>query len=172
MKFNLLLVFLFFVSCSLFRETVGYQKYPIPDGKKILLVPTVSSFYADQYLLEKEIIHQITEELERFGYYVIMRDEIHEFKKYPESNDHLGRLQSNLSPNDGKNDSRLSYWYGIAEGLDIPYVVFLRFPQTTKREGILVRLTWTELKLRQTERYDWDWIPNSPLPFLQSKESL
>ncbi|MGV3668043.1 MAG: hypothetical protein ACO1NV_18090 [Leptospira bouyouniensis] len=170
MKFFLFVVILFSVSCSLFRETVGYQKFSIPSGKTILLVPTVSSFYSDQHTHEKEIVLQITEELERYGFLVIQRDTLHEFKTFPVLKDHLVQFESNLSPTSGLNESKLTYWYGIASGLDIPIVVFIRFPHLEKTNVIFVRLMWTHLQKKQTERFDWEWKFNSPLPFLRLME--
>lgn len=170
MKLSILFFVCSFVSCSFFRETVGYQKFPIPKGKKVLLVPTVSSFYSDHHSLQKEVVFQIIEAFERNGYQVIERDERHEFKGYPDVNDHFATLQMKLTPTEGKNESKVTYWIEIATGLEIPYVVFVRFPKSAKNEIISIRLVWMHLLKGESEQFDWDWNPLSPLPIFGNKE--
>ncbi|XDD47409.1 hypothetical protein AB3N60_04790 [Leptospira sp. WS39.C2] len=164
MKVLLLFVFLFYVSCSHFRETVGYQKYPIPNGNKILLVPTVSSFHSDDYIMEKEIIQQIIEDLGRRGFLVIEGDEVHEFKDNTNEGDHFSFFYKQLSPNILKNESRITHWMEKAIRLQIPYIIFVRFPKQLESDQKLVRMFWLHLNERQTEQFDWKWKFDSHLP--------
>ncbi|GBF42488.1 hypothetical protein LPTSP2_17750 [Leptospira ellinghausenii] len=170
MKILITIVLFFSVSCSLFHETVRYQKFPLPNGKLILLVPTVSSFYSDHYLLEKEVILQISESLERSGYSVFHRDEIHEFKNDLNSTNHLSEFQKLILPKNEENISRFSYWSEIANGLGIPLVLFVRFPYQTGNPNHQIRMTFFHIKDKQIEQFDWEWNPKSDLPLFPIPE--
>ncbi|MCW7504787.1 hypothetical protein [Leptospira paudalimensis] len=128
------------------------------------MVPTVSSFYSDHYLLEKELILQISESLERSGYSVFHRDEIHEFKNEPRSNNHLGEFQRQILPKNADNISRFSYWSKVANGLGIPLVLFVRFPYRVGNPNQSIRMYFYHLNENQIEQFDWDWNPDSNLP--------
>ncbi|MCW7461939.1 hypothetical protein [Leptospira limi] len=164
MKTFISIVLLFSVSCSLFHETVRYQKFPLPNGKSILLVPTVSSFYSDHYLMEKEVILQISESLERNGYSVFHRDEIHEFKNDPSCNNHLTEFQKQILPKNGDNIPRFTYWSEIANGLGIPLVLFVRFPYQTGNPNHSIRIILYHLNEKQIEQFDWEWNSKSDIP--------
>ncbi|PKA25174.1 hypothetical protein EHR04_15775 [Leptospira levettii] len=170
MKFLFTIVLLFSVSCTLFHETVRYQKFPLPHGKLILLVPTVSSFYSDHYLWEKEVILQISESLERSGYSVFHRDEIHEFKNDPIENNHLSEFQKQILPKNGDNSSRFSYWSQVAHGLGIPFVLFVRFPYQVGSPNQSIRIFLYDLNEKQIEQFDWVWKPDSELPLFPRAE--
>ncbi|TGM01189.1 hypothetical protein [Leptospira jelokensis] len=171
MKSNCRMFVLFFVSCISCGGAVGYLKYPVPFGNQLLLVPTASHIFSDEYSLEKDILSLIGEEFERNGYQVIPKAEysfaLHEF---PVPKDHLERLEVELGQTSLSYEPKLKHWIRIAKEKGIPELVLVRFLKPETKNEILIRLLWIHITENEMERFDWKWENSNRFPFLNSKQ--
>ncbi|MCG6139708.1 hypothetical protein [Leptospira mtsangambouensis] len=170
--------YLFFVSSFVFLSCVGTPKafrkqtYPIPNGKKILLIHSVSPCFYDSYSEEKEVSFQIQEELEELGYSVVVADKIWEEASSPHSNDRLEYFQNQLKHLPNKNSSRILIWKEHADQVEATEVFVLRFVYPLKPNLNSIRVIWIDFSKKEINRFDWNWDKKNPFPFLDSIQKL
>lgn len=173
MKSFLFLAFIFLVSCLPMSRDLKTVTYPIPTGKKVLLIHLSPPVFSDFYLEEREVSLRILEELEESGYSVVLGEKVWEdLTVISIPSDHLQVFQNGLRENSIEEMPRIQTWKDRAERIGASDIFLLRYSFSSDSKTKPIRMFWINLTKKEMIRFDWNWNPENQFPFRDSVREI
>ncbi|TGL87865.1 hypothetical protein EHQ68_00450 [Leptospira congkakensis] len=173
MKLSFVFFILCFVSCLSSSRRLQTVTYPIPSGKKLLLIQTSSRIFSDFYSEEREVNLRILEDLEELGYSVVLGEGVWEEQtSLAEVSNHLELFQKQLVGISNTEKPRIEVWKNRAESIGATEIFLIRHNVSSLHKTRSIRMFWMDLTKKEMIRMDWNWNPEDPFPFRENLRTV